>query len=320
MNGNRSFARLLIPLAIGGCASAVFWSTAYSRSSGRWDYYYLAEAFLQGRTWIPPAVVTSDTVLLDGRAYVPFAPLPAVILMPLVWLFGTPSLLPWEQTINVVVAGGVVMLCWVVLGRAERLPSRTRLWLVALFAFSTPVWWITAAGGPWHFAQLVATALSLVGIAESFGRRRPWLLGLVAAASFLTRPTLLFALPLYVAVAIWGADMRGSSVGWAGLRRSTAVVGPVVVAILVSFAYNAVRFGSPLESGNALAELHVQLEGTRDHGLFSIAYLPRNLDYFLLSRQLAGQRGSRSRAATGYPCSLRVRRSCWHSARTTNGA
>ena len=55
----------------------------------------------------------------------------------------------------------------------------------------------------------------------------------------------------------------------------------VLPAIVGFFAYNQVRFGTPLESGYALATLPPFLEANREKGLFSLAHVPMNLDYFL---------------------------------------
>ena len=53
-------------------------------------------------------------------------------------------------------------------------------------------------------------------------------------------------------------------------------------SIVFFFAYNQVRFGTPLESGYALATLPEWLERQRAIGLFSIRHIPMNIDYFLL--------------------------------------
>ena len=50
----------------------------------------------------------------------------------------------------------------------------------------------------------------------------------------------------------------------------------------VFFAYNQARFGSPLESGYGLATLPGFLEAQRALGLFAIAHVAMNIDYFLL--------------------------------------
>jgi hypothetical protein len=56
----------------------------------------------------------------------------------------------------------------------------------------------------------------------------------------------------------------------------------VLPAILLFFAYNQIRFGSPGESGYALATLPPFLERQRALGLFALAHIPMNLDYFLI--------------------------------------
>ena len=56
----------------------------------------------------------------------------------------------------------------------------------------------------------------------------------------------------------------------------------VLPAIVFFFAYNQVRFGSPGESGYALATLPPFLERQRALGLFALAHIPMNLDYFLI--------------------------------------
>ena len=61
---------------------------------------------------------------------------------------------------------------------------------------------------------------------------------------------------------------------WLGLGVLPAIVG--------FLAYNALRFGSPWESGYGLATLPGFLEAQRLQGLFSPAHVPMNLDYFLI--------------------------------------
>src|ERR1019366_4968205 len=46
--------------------------------------------------------------------------------------------------------------------------------------------------------------------------------------------------------------------------------------------YNAVRFGSPFESGCGLASLNPWLAALRDQGLFSISHLGMNINYMFL--------------------------------------
>ncbi len=61
----------------------------------------------------------------------------------------------------------------------------------------------------------------------------------------------------------------------------------VLPSIVAFFAYNQVRFGTPFESGYALATLPPFLEINREAGLFALAHVPMNLDYFLVHLPIA---------------------------------
>jgi hypothetical protein len=71
----------------------------------------------------------------------------------------------------------------------------------------------------------------------------------------------------------------------ASVRAALPVAARLLVAVApaVVFAvwYNVVRFGDPLESGYGIAALPEFLEARRQVGLFSLAHLPTNLEYFL---------------------------------------
>jgi hypothetical protein len=60
-------------------------------NAGRGDFFYLADAFLHGRTWLTQALGPYDNVVIGGRVYVPFGPFPAILLMPIVAIFGSPE-------------------------------------------------------------------------------------------------------------------------------------------------------------------------------------------------------------------------------------
>jgi hypothetical protein len=208
--------------------------------------------------------------------------------MPLVLVIGAETADYWESVINAGLAGALVGLAWWAAGRIGVDRLRDRVALVLLLGFSTQVWWVTTRGGVWHTGHLVAVILTLFVIAELFGRRRPWLLGLLIGAAFLTRPPIALVGPV---VALWlvtdweGLLERGRSlaerVRAIPLGRWSWVAVGFAPAVLFSFWYNAARFGSPLESGYYLAELPEFLEQQRAVGLFSLRHVPMNLDYLL---------------------------------------
>ena len=278
-------APLVLALVLAAAAS-VYWYSARDFSSGRPDFYYLADAFLHGRTWLDRAFGIYDVVRDGARVYVPFAPFPAFVLAPLVAVVGPESAVVWEPVVNSVLAVAGLALLWSLVGRLGVASLADRAWLLTLFGFSTATWWITLRGGVWHTGQLIASILTFLGLLEAFGRRRPLVMGLLAGAGFSTRATLLAALPY------WGwrslpdrvrsrlpsglphaIRVGARQAAWLGLAFAPALV--------FAIWYNAIRFGNPLESGYGLAALPDFLEARRQLGVFSLAHLGMNLEYFL---------------------------------------
>ena len=282
---------VLLGLGVVGVSALLYWLADRSFDAGRGDLFYLADAFLHGRASIDVRLGPNDVIPAgDGRYYVPFAPFPAVALMPIVALVGPASADRLEPGINALLAAYGVGMCWWMLGRIGVARLTDRLWLAVLFGFSTQILWVTTRGGVWHTGHLVATILTFGCLVELFGRQRAWLVGLLAGAAFLSRAPLALAVPFYALmleprVVHRAADVAGGYVrratGW--IRwRSWALLGlGVLPSILAFFLYNQVRFGDPLESGYALALLPPFLEAQREQGLFSLAHVPMNLDYLL---------------------------------------
>ncbi len=257
-------------------AALVYWLSNKSYDAGRGDFFYLADAFLHGRTWLDVRLGPQDVIVQGGHIFVPFAPFPAIALMPIVAVFGPQVADQWESGINAVLAASSVGLGWWLLGRVgvERVADRARL--VILLGFSTVIWWITTRGGVWHTGQLIATILTLSCLIELSGRKRAWLIGLLAGAAFLTRAPLAFAIPFYALLIAGDRVWEPRRWPW---RDWLWLAAGVLPSIVFFFWYNAARFGSPFESGYALATLPDWLEAQRRQGLFSTTHIPMNLDY-----------------------------------------
>jgi hypothetical protein len=279
----------VVGVAIAAVAAVVYWNSGRDFNAGRGDSFYLADAFLHGRVWLDFRPGPYDVIQDGTRFYVPFAPFPAIALMPLVAITGAVTADDIESGVDAVLAASAVWLCWVLLGRLGVARLVDRFWLVVLFAFSTPLWWVALRGGVWHTGQIIATILTVGCLVELWGRRRPLLVGLLAGAAFLTRAPLAFAVPFYVLlIDPWLVESRpgergvGAAIRRWPLSRWAWLAAGILPSIVFFFWYNAVRFGSPLESGYALASLPPWLEAERRLGLFSLAHVPTNFDYLFL--------------------------------------
>jgi hypothetical protein len=260
-------------------AGLVYWLSNRLYDATRGDFFYLADAFLHGRTWLTFALGPQDIIPIGDRIYVPFAPFPGIALMPIVAVFGPAVADQWETGINAALAAASVGLAWWFAGRAGVRNLVDRFFLVVLLGFSTQIWWVTTRGGVWHTGQLIATILTLACLIELWGSRRAWLIGLLAGFAFLTRAPLAFAIPFYAL--LLAGDLVWEPRRWPW-RTWIALAAGVLPSIAFFFWYNAVRFGSPFESGYALATLAGWLEAQRQLGLFSTAHIAMNIDYLFL--------------------------------------
>jgi hypothetical protein len=273
----RSDRATQIGIAVTIVSALVYWLSNKNYDAGRGDFFYLADTFLHGRTWLDVRLGPQDVILREGHIYVPFAPFPAVVLMPIVAVVGPQVADQWETGINAVLAACSVGLGWWLLGRigVEKIADRLRL--VVLLGFSTVIWWITTRGGVWHTGQLIATILTLSCLIELSGsRRRGGLIGLLAGAAFLTRAPVAFAIPFYALLLAGPRIWEPRQWPW---RQWILLAAGVLPSLAFFFWYNAARFGSPLESGYALATLPDWLEAQRQHGLFSTYQVPMNFEY-----------------------------------------
>ena len=262
-----------------GLVGLVLFVSAFWVRVGRPEFFYLADAFLHGRTWLDSTFGIYDFVQQGARFYVPFAPFPALGLAPLVALVGPPVAAVWEPVVNVGLAMTSLALLWRLADRLGVARTADRVWLVVLFGLSTATWWITMLGGVWHTGQLFASVLTFAGLLEAHGRRRPLVLGLLGGAAFLSRATLAVAFPYWA----WRSLPDGGRTRLAEAAGRLAWLGVgAAPAVLFALWYNAARFGSPFESGYALAVIPTFLEAQRAEGLFSLRHLPMNLQYLFL--------------------------------------
>jgi hypothetical protein len=243
-------------------------------------YIAQAEAFVHGRTALDGP--QHDVSLYQGKYYCAFPPLPALVLAPLVAIFGT--------SINS--AAVVTLLCGLVTYVLLRrlfivrlgLDATNALWLTAAFMLGTGYWMVASRpGGVWYFAHVIAIVPCIWIADEVLGKARPWLLGLLLGAAFLCRQlTIIYMILLLFAVWRPGRPFKAATLDTAMLLV------PVLAAVSAQLAFNALRFSGPLDTG------YRYMEGVdaSSHGMFSLKYLPRNLlltyfngPHFSFSRQ-----------------------------------
>ena len=161
-------------------------------------YGVQAQAWLDGH--LDVAGPLEDLSLREGRWYVPFPPLPSLIVLPAVALVGHQQT-PY-RTIAFVLA---LLAAWVasrILAKLE-CPRSSWPWLLGALLLGTAFWHCTIASeSVWFFAHVVATLMALLAILEAVGPARGALLGWWVGLAFLSRQMFVYLVP-FLAVALW---------------------------------------------------------------------------------------------------------------------
>lgn len=260
-------------LAAGTAAFLVILATSHLRSTPYNNYVLLANALLHGHVWIDWPGQYIDALAYGGRHYVIEAPFPAILMLPLVAIFGTHA----NQTLVAALVGGVALFAaWRI---CERLgvALESTLWLCAFLLAGTDLLWCSMLGDVWFIAHVCAVAFTLLAIFECLCRRRGWLVALFAACAVESRFTMALALPVYAWLMFRSeGDARARAVNFAGF------CGVLAVVALLWIGYNEARWGTLSDIGYT-TWYHSDSAGAPTGSPFQLRYLTYQLQSFFIA-------------------------------------
>ncbi len=257
--------------------------------TGLFNYHvYLAEAFVNGSLALvrhPPT--THDLSIFNGRLYLYWGPMPAVVLMPVVYLFGANWPDIWISLTLAALNIGAVFLLLETTRDLHGLSRMRSILLAVTFGFGSPCLPLAIDGTVWYVGQLFATLFLTSGVTLSFRARR-------TSSSYVV-PALLIGMACLTRASVVGAagwllgfifiQARKSGRSWlkslSALIPASTVLGSLASLILL---YNYARFGSAWDNGVNYHQPSPQiLADIRAHGLFSFYYLARNFFYHYIA-------------------------------------
>lgn len=240
----------------------------------------LAAALLKGQLHLDQPGQTHDLTKFRGRWYVPFPPLPALLMLPWLAVFGTIN----SVVFSIAVAAAGVTCVALTLRQAQLngwltlTPTAERL-LIALYTLGSVHWYMAVDGNVWFLSQIATSAALALALWLAVSGRSPWLIGGALAAAMLGRPHVgLFGVML-LGVWLQRNDLPRTAADWRRLLRWIAQIAvPVLLAVAALLAYNQARFGNPLNFGYMIQNIAVELRGDLNRfGQFNLRFVERNM-------------------------------------------
>lgn len=270
-----------VSVIIGVVTVAIYLFTS-SRDPQNLDYFVrLADAFLHGRIYLTEAPSWLNELIPKGGVfYVPYPPMPAVLLLPFVAIWGP----QFPQQVASCLFGGIsVALAYLVFGKFA-LGMKVRLLLTLAFGFGTVLWYVSEVGSVWYIAHAVAVMFSLGALMLVLDRRWPLLAGLLLGCAALSRLPIGLAAPAFLALALGiGWPIRLPADRGRALRTTLSFGLGFAIPMGLYVLYNEVRWGTLLDDGYTLIPGVLQDPIYAKHGILSVWYIPRNV-YAMLFR------------------------------------
>jgi len=263
-------------LAIGVVAFLVTLIVAHGRNTPYNNYVLLAQAFLHGHVWIDWPGAYIDALAYNGAHYVIEAPLPALLLLPFVAVFGAAT----NQTLLACALAAIAIGATYELGERWGVSRARNLWICAFLLAGTDLLWCAMLGDVWFIAHVSAVCFTMLALCELAGKKRGWLVALWAVCALASRFTFVLALPIYAY--LLATDGDGLFALSARARSALLAFGAALVPFAALFVwYNYVRWGTWSDIGYT-AWYHQDQAGMPTGSPFRLMYLPYQLVSFFV--------------------------------------
>ncbi|MBV8637108.1 MAG: hypothetical protein JO322_03425 [Candidatus Eremiobacteraeota bacterium] len=242
-------------LIAGAIAAVLIAIVSRGRATPYDNYVLLAQALLHGHTWINWPGAYIDALAYNGHYYVIEAPMPALLLLPFVAIFGSVN-----QTLLSIVLGAVAVGAAYELGERYGVDESANLWITAFLLAGTDLLWCAMLGDVWFIAHVSAVCFTMLSLVELAGKKRGWLVAIWGSAALLSRFDLILALPVYAYL----------------LNSRRAIASFVAVLVPVAFgwvSYNLARWGTWYDIGYT-AWYHQDQAGSPTGSPFQLRYFP----------------------------------------------
>lgn len=236
-----------------------------------WDSYSLqAMSWLSGRLDMGKNYEWLELAVYNGKYYLSFPPLPSVVMLPFVLLFGekTPS-----NLVSALYGIFTAMIAYKILKKADMKRGGAVFFAIA-YVWGSNMLWLSTSGGVWFLAQGLNMLLLTACVYFAQQKMQMAAYAMVALAVGCRPFSVCMFLPLMAYFYMVDKD-RPRADRIRGQIRSLII--PAFIA-LCYMLYNYVRFGNVLEFGHNYLPEFTESE----KGQFSLSYILPNLYNLLL--------------------------------------
>lgn len=168
-------------------------------SSGRtpFDYFTrLSSSFLAGRIYLTQNPPWLSELIPAGpnKYYVAYPPMPAIVSMPFVFVFGNKF---EQQFLAHMIGAGIVALTMLISWSIKK-NKKLLVWTGILTGFGNIMWFLSAGGSSWYLGQISAAFFLTFALYESLNKKRPFLIGILLGAAYLSRIHTIISFPVFL--------------------------------------------------------------------------------------------------------------------------
>jgi len=253
----------------------VYYFTSEGHPTNYNNFVRLADAFLHGRLYLTEDIKWLELAVLDGKYYIMPPPMPAILLLPFVAVFG----LSTNQSLASIFLGSLNVSLVFLITREMTKNRSVQLWTTVMFGFGTIHWWLAATGWVWFFSLVTSNTFLLLAIYVTLRDGRPFLAGVLLGASYWSRLPTILSIPFFI---VMYSDKWLNGCGDSSILKRLSFK-PLLylgfgagIFVALNFVYNFLRFGTPLDVGYYSFPGILQ-EPWYQKGIFDITYIPRHL-------------------------------------------
>ncbi len=257
--------KIVLPIILFSFAFLIYLIT----SGGETPYNYftrLGHSFISGKYFLNenPPWLNELIPLGENKFAVPYPPMPAILSIPFVAIFG--KNFPQQILAHILGSAISVVTFYITLNITK---NKTKsLWVYLFCSLGNILWYLSSVGSSWYLGQISGAFFISLAIYESLKNKRPFLVGVLLGCAYLSRIHLILSVPFFIFLLYKKDEYK--------FKNIILLISGCFIFIGLNSIYNLIRFGVIWDKSYLL------IPGVLDepwfaHGILNIRYIFNNI-------------------------------------------